>query len=208
MTRLLEKARQQGTADGGAAAGAAAAGEPVRACALRTRGSARTGPGGIDVAELLASSGAAELVEIVDIDGVLHVLVCGGGRVRQFTAGRTADAVRAADFARFALRRLARARPGDDPGSALAILAASGPRLQHALLGPAAAVPERRARRHRPAGPAARHPVDADPRAGRPGGQRRPVRRAPGCGPGRPGRPPTGASPSPAGPAWSPTAPR
>jgi hypothetical protein len=66
------------------------------------------------------------------------VLVCAAGKVRQFTAGRTADAVRAADFARFALRRLGRARPGDDPGSALAILAESGSRLEQALLGPAA----------------------------------------------------------------------
>ena len=79
-----------------------------------------------------------QLAEIVDVDGVLYVLVCGAGRVRQFTAGRAADAVRAADFARFALRRLAQNRPGDDPGSALAVLAAAGPRLQDALFGPAA----------------------------------------------------------------------
>jgi CHAT domain-containing protein len=66
------------------------------------------------------------------------VLLCGGGRVRQFTAGRTADAARAAAFSRFALRRLARSRPGDDPAGALAILAAVGEKLQDALLGPAA----------------------------------------------------------------------
>jgi hypothetical protein len=78
------------------------------------------------------------LLEIVDVDGVLHVLVCGDGKVRQFTAGRTADATEAAGFARFALRRLARSRPGDDLGSALAILRQAGPRLQDALLGPAA----------------------------------------------------------------------
>jgi CHAT domain-containing protein len=57
--------------------------------------------------------------------------------VRQFTAGRTADAIRAADFARFALRRIARSRPGDDPASALSILAHVGPQLQETLLGPA-----------------------------------------------------------------------
>src|ERR1039457_7026605 len=54
------------------------------------------------------------------------------------TAGRTEDAIRAADFARFGLRRLARSRPEDDPDSALAILKAAGPELQDALLGPAA----------------------------------------------------------------------
>jgi CHAT domain-containing protein len=67
------------------------------------------------------------------------VLVCAAGRVRQFAAGRTEDAIRAADFARFALRRLARARTGDDPDSARAILKAVGPDLQEAVLGPAAA---------------------------------------------------------------------
>jgi len=110
----------------------------VRACALRTRGGGGGWPGAIDITELLDELGAAELIEIVDIDGLLHVLVCAAGTVRQFTAGRTADAARAADFARFALRRLARARPGDDPASALAILAESGARLEQTLLGPAA----------------------------------------------------------------------
>src|SRR5262249_9024414 len=64
--------------------------------------------------------------------------LCGSGVVRQFTAGRTVDAARAAAFARFALRRLARSRPEDDPSGALAILAAAGSQLQGALLGPAA----------------------------------------------------------------------
>jgi CHAT domain-containing protein len=57
--------------------------------------------------------------------------------VRQFTAGPASGAARAAEFARFALRRLARARPGDDLDSAQAVLRAAGPRLQEALLGPA-----------------------------------------------------------------------
>jgi len=81
--------------------------------------------------------GDAQLVEIVDIDGTLHVLTCARGKVRQFGAGQASDAGRAADFARFALRRLARSRPGDDPASALSILDAAGPKLQDALLGPA-----------------------------------------------------------------------
>jgi CHAT domain-containing protein len=65
------------------------------------------------------------------------VLTCGAGQVRQFAAGQVSDAARAAGFARFALRRLARSRPSDDPDSALAILTAAGPKLQQALLGPA-----------------------------------------------------------------------
>ncbi|HLX48778.1 MAG TPA: CHAT domain-containing tetratricopeptide repeat protein [Streptosporangiaceae bacterium] len=109
----------------------------VRACALRTQGLTHQGPGAVRIPELLDELGPARLVEIVDVDGILHVLVCGTGRVRQFTAGRVADASHAADFACFALRRLARSRPGDEVDSALAILKAVGPKLQDTLLGPA-----------------------------------------------------------------------
>jgi tetratricopeptide (TPR) repeat protein len=110
----------------------------VRASALRARGTAGPGDSGLNIAELMHQLGPALLIEIVDVDGTLHVLVCGDSRVRQFTAGRTQDAVRAAQFARFALRRLARHRPGDDSDSALAILKATGPELQDAILGPVA----------------------------------------------------------------------
>ena len=96
--------------------------------------------------------------------------------MRQFTAGRAGDAIKAADFARFALRRLARSRPGDDPASALAILAAAGTQAPGRAARPGRPPPGRRARRHRPARQAARHPVGAAARAARPRGQRRPVR--------------------------------
>jgi hypothetical protein len=109
----------------------------VRARALRTRRNPGSARAAVSVGELLDRLGSARLIQIVEIDGALHVLVCGAGRVRHFAAGRIQDAARAADFARFALRRLARSRPVDDPASALAILKASGPALQEALLGPA-----------------------------------------------------------------------
>jgi tetratricopeptide (TPR) repeat protein len=109
----------------------------VRASSLRSHGAWNSGQAPFSPADLLDRLGPAVLIEIVDIDGSLYVLSCGNGRVRQFEAGRVSDAVRAADFARFALRRLARSRPDDDPGNALSILAAAGPRLQQALLGPA-----------------------------------------------------------------------
>ena len=110
----------------------------VQACARQARGGAGPGRAAVDVAELLGRLGAAQLLEIVDVDGTLHVLSCGDGKVRQFTAGRTQDAAKAAQFARFALRRLARNRPGDDLDSALAILKVTGPELQDAILGPVA----------------------------------------------------------------------
>jgi tetratricopeptide (TPR) repeat protein len=109
----------------------------VRASALRARGTTGPARAVVDVGELLDKLGRARLIEIVDVDGALHVLTCGAGQVRRFTAGRTEDAIRTADFARFALRRVARSRPGDDLDSALAVLKAAGPKLQAALLGPA-----------------------------------------------------------------------
>jgi CHAT domain len=134
-TSQLEEARHRGTATAKLERDQRRLESAVRACALRARGDARPAPGALSTTELLGSLGPAQLLEIVDVDGLLHVLVCGSGRVRHFTAGRTEEATRAADFARFALRRLARNRPGDDPESALAVLKAAGPKLQDALLG-------------------------------------------------------------------------
>jgi tetratricopeptide (TPR) repeat protein len=111
--------------------------DAVRARALRTPAVAVPGRSPVSVPELLDRLGTGQLVEIVDVDGVLHVLVCGSGKVRRFTAGRTDDASQAAAFARFALRRLARSRPADDLDSAMAILRRAGPKLQDILLGPA-----------------------------------------------------------------------
>jgi tetratricopeptide (TPR) repeat protein len=112
----------------------------VRASSLSVRGAEGTSRTPFRTNDLLDELGPEHLVEIVDVDGHLHVLVCGQHKVRQFAAGSAADATRAADLARFALRRLARGRPGDDAAgqaSALAILDKAGPMLQQALLGQA-----------------------------------------------------------------------
>jgi hypothetical protein len=109
----------------------------VRSCALRVPGSAAPGRAVVSIPELLDHLGAGQLIEIVDVDGTLHVLLCGAGKVKQFTAGHAEDAIRAAAFARFALRRLARSRAEEDLDSAMAILKAVGPKLQDSLLGPA-----------------------------------------------------------------------
>ena len=138
VTKRLEEARRQGGPTGALQREQLRLEGEVRGRSLQARGTADSGRAGIDIPELLDQLGTAQLVEIADVDGVLHVLVCGAGQVRQFTAGRTQDAIRAADFARFGLRRLARRRAGDDPDSARAILKAAGPDLQDAILGPAA----------------------------------------------------------------------
>ncbi len=112
----------------------------VRAGTLRTRGNAADTRAAISISELIQELGAVQLIEIVNIDGLLYVLTCRDGRVRQVVAGHSDAATRAAGLAGFALRRLARARPGADPASALAILDSTGPELQDTLLGPAAAL--------------------------------------------------------------------
>jgi len=137
VTRQLEAARSQGTPITFLRREQQRLENLARASALRVHGSAPWSRAPFSVGNLLDELGPARLVEIVDVDGVLYALVCGAGRVRQYTAGRTAEAARGADFARFALRRLARSRPGDDLDSALAVLEAAGPKLQDALFGPA-----------------------------------------------------------------------
>jgi tetratricopeptide (TPR) repeat protein len=105
----------------------------IRARMLRTRSAGDPEYGRLDVAALLAELGGTRLVHIVEIDGDLHLLLCGAGRVRHFTAGRAEDAAREIDFARFGLNRLARGRPADDSP---AVLEATGHRLETTLLGP------------------------------------------------------------------------
>jgi tetratricopeptide (TPR) repeat protein len=137
VTRQLEERQSQGRPSASLAREQQRLEKAVRASALRVRGAEGTSRAAFSTTGLLDQLGPAQLVEIVDVDGSLYVLTCGGGKVRQFAAGQTSDATKAADFARFALRRLARNRPGDDPANALSILDRAGPALQQALLGPA-----------------------------------------------------------------------
>src|SRR6266540_1165129 len=111
----------------------------IRARAMRTRGASRAGRQQFEfqVEPLLEEVGAARLVQIVEIDGDLHALVCGGGRVRRFPAGRADEAAREVDFARFGLRRLAYNRPVGRAGTAVALLEATGRRLERVFLGQA-----------------------------------------------------------------------
>jgi tetratricopeptide (TPR) repeat protein len=138
VTSRLEEARRDGASTGPLEREQLRLEGVVRARSLQAPGMAGVGRAVIDVGALLDQLGEAQLVEIADVDGTLHVLVCGAGRVRRFTAGRTEDAVRAADFAPFALRRLARGRAGANADSARAMLNVAGPELQEAILGPAA----------------------------------------------------------------------
>ncbi|MCY4727625.1 CHAT domain-containing protein [Nocardioides sp. STR2] len=69
------------------------------------------------------------LVELTELDGVLHALVAGRGRVRHRVVGGSAAAAAAVDFALFSLRQAARGRRAQ--------LEVAGARLERALLGDA-----------------------------------------------------------------------
>jgi tetratricopeptide (TPR) repeat protein len=109
----------------------------VRARALRT---GRTGAAPrvrLDVGALLERVGTDRLVEIVDVDGQLHVLVVGDGRVRRFPAGLTADAAEQVGNARFLLTRLARGMPTTSAERISSMLSGVGRRCVDLLLGAA-----------------------------------------------------------------------
>lgn len=110
----------------------------VRARALRTGRTGSEQQASLDVDELLDHVGSNRLLEIVDVDGQLHVLVVGDGRVRRFPAGSVAEVAEQVGNARFLLTRLARGTPttgGERMGAQLARL---GRRCTELLLGPAA----------------------------------------------------------------------
>jgi hypothetical protein len=109
----------------------------VRSRAMRSPGSGVPrrydfGPGA-----LLDRLGTARLIEIVDISGDLHLLVCGAGQVRHVRAGRAGQAADEVAYARSGLSRLARNRAPGLAEQALAVLLATGQRLEAVLLGPA-----------------------------------------------------------------------
>jgi tetratricopeptide (TPR) repeat protein len=117
----------------------------IRARAMRARGAGSTSADGrFDADVLLGGLGATRLIQIVSTCGQLHLLVCGAGQVRHFAAGNMDEAAREVDFARFGLNRLAHSRHlheagTGEPGGPLAVLEATGDRLERILLGKASA---------------------------------------------------------------------
>ncbi len=103
----------------------------IRAHALRLRG--HFDDDRLDVSALLTALGDEWLVAIVPVDGLLHAVVCGGGRVRRCPAGPAADAAVEAERLRSALRRLAHRGSADW----LPIVAAGARRLEACLFGAA-----------------------------------------------------------------------
>lgn len=104
--------------------------QSVRHRLLRTRGEGATSSS-LDVSELLESLAEDDtvLVELTEIDGVLHALVAGRGRVRHLVVGDAAAGAAAVDFSLFILRQAARGRRSQ--------LDVAGARLERSLLGAA-----------------------------------------------------------------------
>jgi tetratricopeptide (TPR) repeat protein len=91
-----------------------------------------------DADRLLSELGDDHLLELLDVDGELHALVCGDGRVRRYPVGRTEEAARAVRFARSALRRAAHGPPvSPDDAVVHDWLAKLGGKLDQTLLGAA-----------------------------------------------------------------------
>ncbi|MFJ5779215.1 CHAT domain-containing protein [Streptomyces sp. NPDC093094] len=107
----------------------------IRSRTLHIRGDAPGDGDRFDAGLLLAALGDTRLVELAVVDGRVHVLLCGGGRVRRFEAGQLAQAEAEAEHIQAGLRRLA--HPGAE--ARLPLVEAMGRRLEELLLGPAAA---------------------------------------------------------------------
>ncbi|HVK30711.1 MAG TPA: CHAT domain-containing protein, partial [Nocardioides sp.] len=82
------------------------------------------------VEEIVAAVGDGCLVELVDVDGTLHVLVAHAGRVRRKVAGSTEEIAALLGPTQMLLRRASRGRATD--------MTALGGQLQEAILGDAA----------------------------------------------------------------------
>ncbi|WP_066371124.1 CHAT domain-containing protein [Herbidospora mongoliensis] len=109
----------------------------ARARALRTRAPGRSAPLPFDVSALLAKLGDDTLLELVDVDGELHVLLCGSDRVRRFPAGRLDRAVTQIHGVRFGLSRLAHGRSTLRPDEILGQVDAASAALERTLFGDA-----------------------------------------------------------------------
>ena len=108
-----------------------------RAVQARTRrlpGSGRPGAGAFDLGALWDELGETTLIELVEVDGVLHAIVAANRRVRLHTVGGIPD--REVQMSRLTLRRIAHRPPRPDDERVLAHRAAQ---LESALLGPVAA---------------------------------------------------------------------
>jgi tetratricopeptide (TPR) repeat protein len=140
VVRRVEAARSQQTAESDKAAVAQLdrerrrLEEAIRGPTLQAPGTDPTASTSFDVDEIFAALEDTVLVELAEVDGILHAIVVANGRVERHTVGPLREAELEVERARFRLRRLARSRQSAGPP-----LDVIGARLAAALLGDAAA---------------------------------------------------------------------
>nr|WP_239062185.1 CHAT domain-containing tetratricopeptide repeat protein [Streptomyces sp. SID13031] len=105
----------------------------VRSRTLEAPGGSSSAGERFDLDQLRAEQRETTLVEMVEVDDILHAIVVRDGRIRLHTVGPLSAASFEVERARFRLRWLARGRPPTGPG-----LDVIGDRLSAAVLGDAA----------------------------------------------------------------------
>jgi hypothetical protein len=133
VNRRLEAARAEGSATAILERSRRILEETVRARTRWARSRGAVPANRLDPDELFAELGSDQLIELVEVDGVLLAVTVTGRRVRLHTVGPVPDSE--VDMARFTLRRIAYG-PSPRPES---MLRQEGVLLEAALLGPAVA---------------------------------------------------------------------
>jgi tetratricopeptide (TPR) repeat protein len=135
ITHRLEQARSQGTQTTELRREQQRLERDIRSRTMHLPGDGQSNGHRLEIGALLDVLKDQRLIEIVGIDGQLHLLICGDGRVRRVAAGPVADVAAEIEFARSILRRLAYPDAAESADRGLEALEATGRRLQDLLLG-------------------------------------------------------------------------
>lgn len=134
VTRRLDVTRAEGGTTGALERERRRLEDAVRGRVLRTVGTAASNSDRFDIEALFARLGPTRLVDLIEIDRVLHVVTVADRRLRLHTVGTIPE--REVELARFSLRRLAYSGRGRQAGPPLDQVGAV---LEDVLLGSAAA---------------------------------------------------------------------
>jgi tetratricopeptide (TPR) repeat protein len=140
VTRHIAELRAEGVSTVGSEREQSRLEAAVRGRMLRTSGTT-DGSGlanaPVDIRRIRAALGSTTLVELVEVDGTLHVVTVGLGGTRLREVGSAARAEDELDFARYGLRRAAMSTSSAGRRLAMSSLETNAASLQEALLGPA-----------------------------------------------------------------------
>jgi tetratricopeptide (TPR) repeat protein len=137
VTSHLAEARVDGGSTGALEREQARLEGSVRGRLLRTSGTTGGETSRLDVDGLRETLGDTTLVDLVEVDGTLHVVTVGVGGTRLREVGSAARAEDELDFARYGLRRAAMSTSSAGRRLAMSSLETNAASLQEALLGPA-----------------------------------------------------------------------